>query len=254
LTRSAAVREVCGAFVAFCLLSSATYLVNDVRDRQQDRLHPTKRLRPIAAGQLSPQRALRLARALAGVGLVLAVLIRAPLAAVGVAYLALTLSYSLWWRRIAVLDIAAVACGFVLRAIAGGAATGVAPSRSFLVVTCACALFLVVGKRYAELLRAGGATRQTLRHYSPQALRWLLAASAALGCVAYARWAFTRAGHELWLELSLLPFALWLHRYATLICAGAGEAPEELVLADRTLLALGGLWALLFVGGIYGAL
>jgi decaprenyl-phosphate phosphoribosyltransferase len=253
LTRSTAVREVFGAFVAFCLLSSATYLVNDVRDRQQDRLHPTKRIRPIAAGQLSPQGALRLARALAGVGLVLAVLIRPALAAVGVAYLAMTLSYSLWWRRIPVLDIAAVAYGFVLRAIAGGAATGITPSRSFLLVTYACALFVVVGKRYAELFRGCGATRRTLRHYSPEALRRLLAASAVLGCIAYARWASARTEHELWLELSLLPFAMWLHRYATLIGAGAGEAPEELVLADRSLLALACLWALLFVGDIYGA-
>ena len=253
LARSASVWELCGAVAAFCLLSGATYLVNDVRDREQDRLHPTKRHRPIAAGELSPLRALRLARALVGAGLVLAAIVRPALAAAAIGYLVLTLSYSLWWRGVAVADIAAVAGGFVLRAVAGDVAAGVPPSRPFLVVTCACAVFLVVGKRHAELLRGGIAARRTLRRYSARELRWLLLASAWLGCIAYACWAFARAGDELWLQLSLVPFAMWLHRYAQMVKAGAGEAPEALVLADPALLALGGCWAILFVGGLYVA-
>jgi decaprenyl-phosphate phosphoribosyltransferase len=128
-------------------------------------------------------------------------------------------------------------------------------SSSFLLVTSACAIFLIVGKRYAEVTGGGAGlgTRPTLRRSSPRALRGLLAGSAALGCVAYARWSFGRPELGPWLALSLVPFAVWLGRYATRVGQGVGEAPEELVLRDRALLALGLLWAILFTAGIYGA-
>jgi decaprenyl-phosphate phosphoribosyltransferase len=255
MTRPGAVASVGAAVIVFCLVSSSTYLVNDVRDREADRRHPQKRRRPIAAGQLSPQKALRAASALAVAGLILAVLVRPALAIVVLCYGALTVSYSLWWRNIVVADILAVAGGFVLRATAGGAAAGIPLSRSFLVVTSACALFLIVGKRYAEILGGGAhsATRPTLRRYSRGTLRLLLVGAAALGCIAYARWSFGRPELGPWLALSLIPFSLWLSRYAARLSQGGGEAPEELVLRDPVLLALGLLWTLLFTVGIYGA-
>jgi decaprenyl-phosphate phosphoribosyltransferase len=247
--------EVFGALVAFCLLSSATYLINDVRDRDGDRLHPRKRFRPIAAGELSPERALRIAALLALAGFALALAIRPALGAVAVCYLTLTLSYSLVWRAVTIADIVMVAAGFLVRAAAGGAAADVRLSGSFLVVTSACALFLVVGKRYAELSDRGArvAARRTLRRYSPQMLRRVLVGAAAVGCIAYAKWAFTRPELGPWIELSLMPFALWLGRYAMMLGSGAGEAPEELILRDPVLLALGGLWGILFVTGLYAA-
>jgi decaprenyl-phosphate phosphoribosyltransferase len=167
----------------------------------------------------------------------------------------LTTGYSLWWRRVVVLDIAAVAGGFLLRAVAGGVATGVPLSRSFLAVSAACAVFLVTGKRYAELTGAGARvlTRATLRRYSPKMLRCLLASAAGLGCIAYARWAFERPGLGPWFALSTVPFVAWLGRYAAMLRVGEGEAPEELILRDPGLLSLGALWAVMFLAGVYVA-
>ncbi|HET9471426.1 MAG TPA: decaprenyl-phosphate phosphoribosyltransferase, partial [Usitatibacter sp.] len=235
--------EVAGAFLVLCLLASATYLVNDVRDREQDRLHPTKRARPIAAGELSPRAALRSAAVLAFLGIAGATLISPGLGAVAVGSLALTAGYSMWWRRVVVLDVLAIAAGFVLRAFAGGEATDVYLSRWFVLVAGSGAIFLVAAKRYAELRehdgRGGRApVRATLRRYTGRTLRLALAAAAAIAGIAYVSWAFTRPVDEIWYGLSIAPFLLWLARYATLVGAGAGQAPEELILRDRTLLAL----------------
>jgi decaprenyl-phosphate phosphoribosyltransferase len=245
--------QVAGAFVVLCLVSSATYLVNDVRDRDQDRLHPVKRARPVASGQLSPRLALQVAAALALVGIVGATAITPGLGLVAGGYLLLTASYSLWWRRVVVADILAIAAGFALRALGGGVATDIYLSRWFVIVTASCAIFLVAAKRYAELREqgAGGPVRATLRHYSVGSLRLTLVAAATVGGVAYISWAVTRPAHVVWYALSVAPFLLWLARYATLVGAGAGQAPEELILRDRTLLALGVAWTFLFLGGVY---
>jgi decaprenyl-phosphate phosphoribosyltransferase len=245
--------QVAGAFVVLCLISSATYLVNDVRDREQDRRHPLKRLRPVASGDLSPAAALRWAALLALLGIALASAIAPGLAALACGYLLLTASYSLWLRRVVVADILVIASGFVLRAFAGGVASDIYLSRWFVIVTGCCAVYLVAAKRYAELREHGGSdpARATLRRYSLGRLRLLLAAAATLGGVAYTGWAVTRPSHLLWYGLSIAPFLLWLVRYATLIGAGAGQAPEELILRDRTLLALGVAWGVLFLGGVY---
>ena len=253
IDRPAIAAQATGAFVVLCLISSATYLVNDVRDREQDRHHPSKRLRPIAAGELSPRAALCVAAALAILGISLASAITPGLGAVACGYLALTASYSLWLRRVVVLDILVVAAGFVLRAIAGGVATDIYLSRWFVIVTACCAIYLVAGKRYAELREHAwsGPARATLRRYSPGSLRLALLASATVAGIAYTGWAFTRPSHLVWYGLSIAPLLLWLSRYAVLIGAGAGQAPEELILRDRTLLALSVAWCFLFLGGVY---
>jgi decaprenyl-phosphate phosphoribosyltransferase len=245
--------QALGAFVVLCLLSSATYLVNDVRDLEQDRMHPRKRERPVAAGELSPPAALWTAGALALVGVLAATAITPGLGVVAVGYLALTASYSLLWRRVVVADILAISAGFVLRALAGGVASDIYLSRWFVIVTGSCAIFLVAAKRYAELREhAGrGPSRATLRLYSTTSLRLMLLAAATVGAVAYVSWAFTRPAHVLWYALSIVPFVGWLVRYGALVSAGAGQAPEELILSDRILLALSIAWTLLFLGGVY---
>ncbi len=245
--------EAVGALVVLCMISSATYLVNDVRDREQDREHPRKRLRPVAAGDLSPRAALRIAGVLAVTGIALGSAIAPGLGAIAFGYLALTASYSLWLRRVAVLDILVVAAGFVIRALAGGVATDIYVSRWFVIVTACCAIFLVAAKRYAELRAHSGSgpARATLRRYSPRALLLTLAASATAASVAYASWAFTRPDHTVWYGLSIVPFVLWLGRYSMLIGRGGGQAPEELILRDRMLLAIGATWGVLFLGGVY---
>lgn len=141
------------AFFAFCLLASGIYAINDVRDRHEDRLHPRKRFRPVAAGELTPAAARVLGIVLMVTGLGLCAFISPLLALVGAGYLALTLSYTLIWRHLLLLDIIAIGGGFVLRAVAGGAAAPVALSRWFLLVITCAAVFIAAGKRYAELRR-----------------------------------------------------------------------------------------------------
>jgi decaprenyl-phosphate phosphoribosyltransferase len=255
--------KVAVTFVAFCMLSSSTYLFNDLHDRRQDINHPRKRNRPIASGELSVGLAIASACVLAVAGLGLAAAVRPQLAGVAAAFLVLTGSYTLWWREIAVADIAAVASGFVLRALAGGVATSVPVSRWFLIVTSFGALFVVAGKRYAELrereLRGGEAgaapARAPLRAYSAQYLRFVIGLAATVTTTAYCLWAFQRSHeHKLsWYELTIVPFVLWLLRYALLVDSGDGEAPEELVLGDPFLLSMAAAWLAVFVGGVYVA-
>jgi decaprenyl-phosphate phosphoribosyltransferase len=253
LDRAGVAPRVAAAFVALCLLSSATYLLNDVRDREQDRLHPRKRTRPVAAGEISPRAALRAAFALALIGLATAFAVNLKLGALGLGYLALTATYSLWWRNIVVLDMFAIAAGFVLRALGGGVAAGVYLSHWFVIVTACCAIFLIAAKRYAELCTrpAGVPVRATLARYTALTLRLTLAAAATVAGVAYIGWALTRTSSVVWYALSAAPFLLWLVRYGSLIGEGAGEAPEELVLRDGALLALSAAWIVLFLGGVY---
>ena len=191
---------------------------------------------------------------LAFVGIALASAITPGLGLVACAYLALTATYSLWWRRLAVLDILAIAAGFALRALAGGVAADIWLSRWFVIVTGSCAIYLVAAKRYAELCEHGGSgeVRATLKSYSASGLRLTLLAAATVAGLAYTGWAFTRPNHLLWYGLSIAPLLLWLMRYAALIGRGGAQAPEELILGDRALLMLSAGWTLLFMGGVYG--
>ncbi len=257
LTHPDVAGKVVLAFVCFCALSSATYLLNDVHDRAEDRRNPRRRSRPIAAGELSVGAAVAAAFLLAAGGLALAAAVRPALAAVGVGYLALTASYTLWWRSVAVADLAAVAGGFVLRALAGGVATSVPVSRWFMLVTSFGALFLVAGKRYAELTAGGDAEplRASLREYSVQYLRFVVGLAATVTTTGYCLWAFQRAhtAKLSWYELTVVPFVLWLLRYALLLDRGEGQAPEELVLHDGFLLGASAAWLAVFVCGVYVA-
>lgn len=250
-------------FVAFCLLASATYLFNDLYDREEDRLHPRKRHRPLASGALAPSRAAAAAVVLAAAGLAVTFAVRPVLGLVAAAYLALTLSYTLYWRHVPVADLAAVAAGFVIRAVAGGVATNVTLSRWFVIVTSFGALFLVAGKRYAELQREIVAREQedrsrplrnALYSYTIPYLRFVLVVAASVTVGAYCLWAFERHGGRLgWLyELTILPFVVGLLRYALLLEGGAGEAPEELLFGDRFLLLSSLAWVGLFAGSVYG--
>ena len=256
--------KLLATFVAFCALSSATYLLNDLHDRAEDRLHERRRRRPIAAGEVSTRLAVATAIALVAGGLALAWVVRPWLAAVGLAYLLLTGSYTLWWRQIAVADIVAVAGGFVVRALAGGVAIDITVSRWFLAVTSFGALFLVAGKRYSELRAAEAAqapgapgapvaVRASLSEYSERYLRFVVGLAATVTTTAYCLWAFQRS-HQArlsWYELTVIPFVLWLLRYALLVDRGAGESPDELVLRDRFLLTMTAAWAALFAAGVY---
>jgi decaprenyl-phosphate phosphoribosyltransferase len=243
-------------FVAFCLVSSGMYYVNDIVDRRMDRAHPRKRFRPIAAGQLGVRLALAVAAVLVVGGLTVAVWGGGPeVGAVVAVYVALTLAYTFVLRDIVLVDLAAVAGGFVLRAVAGGVAVDVPLSSWFLIVACFGALFIATGKRRAEhsgLGDARGDHRRTLAEYTEPYLRYVMSSASTVTIAAYCLWAFEGAsGRSLASALSILPFVLGIYRYAMLLDAGRGGAPEDVVLRDRPLQLCGLFWVLLVGLGVY---
>jgi decaprenyl-phosphate phosphoribosyltransferase len=243
------------ACIAFCMLASGIYAVNDVRDRDEDRRHPRKRHRPVAAGELEPLAALVLGSGLIVAGLALCAAVSPLLLLVGLGYVALTLTYTMVWRRLPILDIAAIAGGFVLRAVAGGVAAPVTLSRWFLLVVTFSALLVAAGKRLAELGRVEAdheVKRKVLRFYTAARLRLLSIGSGACALFAYCVWAFslpTVDGFP-WRPLTILPFAACLARYAKLVQRGDGEAPEELLLRDRPMQLAGAAWLIVFALGL----
>jgi decaprenyl-phosphate phosphoribosyltransferase len=238
--------------VAFCFISAGIYALNDVRDRHEDRRHPRKCRRPVAAAEISPSDATVAGMLWIACGLIIGAAVTPMVALVGASYIALTVSYSWIWRRIPVLDLVALAGGFVLRAIAGGVAAPVGLSRWFvLVVTCA-AVFVAAGKRLAELIRAPdrrAQARRVLRLYSHDLLSRVLALAGAGALFAYCVWAFELPDIDgiPWRPLTIIPFAVCLLRYGTIVQAGAGEAPEEVLTGDPTLAIAAATWLLLFV-------
>jgi decaprenyl-phosphate phosphoribosyltransferase len=250
------------AFVAFCMLASGIYAFNDVRDAEEDRHHPRKRYRPVAAGELAPRDALALGGVLIAGGIALCFAVRPLLAIVGASYVVLTLSYTLLWRHVPVLDLFAIAGGFVLRAIAGGVAAPVTLSRWFVLVVTFVAVFVAAGKRLAELQRTSGGDpsvpvvrRRVLDLYTERRLRLLMSASAFCATFAYCVWAFAMplADSVPWRPLSIVPFAACLVRYKELVRVGSGEAPEDVLMSDRVLAAAGLLWLIVFAVGVNAA-
>jgi decaprenyl-phosphate phosphoribosyltransferase len=239
------------ACASFCLLASGIYAINDVRDAEEDRRHPRKRFRPVAAGDLDPRFASALGLSLVLAGLLLCAAIGPLLALVGLGYITLTLSYTLVWRHLIVFDIFAVAGGFVLRAVAGGVAAPVPLSHWFLLVVTSSAVFVAAAKRYAELRRTDGrqsGRRRVLDAYSSRALELIIAGATAVALLAYCMWAFSLPAVRgiPWRPLTIVPFAVCMLRYAGLVHRGAGEAPEDVLLSDRPLQLAGLVWLALF--------
>jgi decaprenyl-phosphate phosphoribosyltransferase len=248
------------AFAIFCAVSAGTYFVNDTLDAAADRQHPRKRHRPIAAGRISAPVALGTGAALTAAGIAAAGVLSTQMLAVTAVYAAITVAYSLRLKHEPVLDMGALASGFVLRAVAGGVATGVPLSNWFIIVASFGSLFMVGGKRHAEHLELGEARaghRPILGDYSLGYLRYVRSVSSAVAIAGYCLWAFEKASAPhaaaLWFELSIAPFVLAILRYALVLDAGGGGAPEEVVLGDRVIQGLGLIWLLLFGLGVYGA-
>lgn len=251
------------AFVAFCLVASGTYLVNDVVDAATDVHHPVKRLRPVASGALRPRVALGASGVLVGTGTLIALLVGPfELALVLACYTGLSIAYSLRLKREPVIELASVATCFVLRAVAGGVVAHVQLTNWFLVFTSFGALFVVVGKRCAEHARLGegrGVHRVVLEQYSESFLKSVLTMSATVAVAAYCLWAFDRSGllahaghHVVWIELTVVPLVLAVLHILRLLDSGRGGEPEQLALRDRMLQGCGLLWAALMAIGLYG--
>jgi 4-hydroxybenzoate polyprenyltransferase len=238
--------QASAAFAVFCLASSAAYLVNDVCDAERDRLHPVKRLRPVARGALSPRSALVAAGSLAAAALGIGLALRFPFVLFLAGFVLLQLAYSLTLKHRVVLDVAAIAALFVLRAAAGAAAIHVRISPWLLLCTALLALFLALAKRRGELLLVHtGETpgRRVLARYSLPIVTRVLALVAASTVVAYSVYTFTaRDSLEMAVTIPLVLFAIL--RYLRLVHhEGVGEQPENVLLTDRPILASAVVWA-----------
>ena len=234
--------QVAVAFVVFCLAASATYLVNDVRDVEGDRAHPTKRSRPIAAGVVPEWLAYALAAVLATASLGLAWWLTPNLAVVMAVYIAIQLGYCFGLKHQAVIDISIVSSGFLIRGIAGGAATSIHLSQWFLLTLAFGSLFMAAGKRYAELQlaeRTGANIRKSLESYTSTYLRFVWTMSATAVVVFYGLWAFERDhGRAGWFAVSMVPFTIGVLRYAVDVDGGLAGEPEDIALRDRVLQVL----------------
>ena len=245
------------AVVTFSLCASGGYLINDAADVESDRRHPKKRYRPIAAGAV-PVTLARILGVTLIVGCIAAgwVLTSWKLGAVLIGYVALTISYSTWLKHVPVLEMMLVAAGFLLRPIAGAAATDVKVSQWFLIVASFGSLYMVAGKRTAEATEFGegaAAHRRILEAYPIAYLRQTRELAAAVTLLAYCLWAFERGSmhNGTWSELSIVPITFGLLRYQLLLERGHGGAPEEAVLGDKALLVTGLVWIATFVAGVY---
>jgi decaprenyl-phosphate phosphoribosyltransferase len=238
--------KVLVAFAVFCLAASAVYLVNDARDVEADRAHPTKRFRPIAAGVVSEWLAYTLAVALGVASLVVSWWLTPNLSVVMAVYLAMQLAYCFGLKHQAVIDICIVSSAYLLRAIAGGAATDIHLSQWFLLSAAFASLFIVAGKRYAELQlaeRTGAKIRKSLESYTSTYLRfvWTMSATAVLVC--YGLWAFERDGYSgSWFAVSIIPSTIAILRYAVDVDGGLAGEPEDILRRDRVLQLLALAW------------
>ncbi|QJY45630.1 decaprenyl-phosphate phosphoribosyltransferase [Pseudonocardia broussonetiae] len=245
------------AFVAFSLAASGIYLVNDAKDVEADRAHPTKRHRPIAAGIVPPRLAVAVAVVLLLAAVAISLVASVQLVVVLAVYVVVQLSYCFWLKHQPVLDICIVASGFLLRAIAGGAATSIGLSQWFLLVAGFGSLFMVAGKRYAEMMlaeRTGAKIRKSLESYSASYLRFVWGLSATVLITTYSLWAFEireTQHNPIWSAISIVPFVVAVLRYAVDVDNGNGGEPEEIALGDRVLQVLALAWLAALTVAVY---
>ena len=255
----AALANASAAFLIFCAVSGAVYLVNDVSDREADALHPVKRMRPIASGALSPAAALGWAAALSVVALAAAYWLQPMFAVSASAYLALFVLYTRWLKHVVILDVMSIAIGFVLRAEAGGLVIGVPVSDWLLVCTILGALFLGLAKRRHEITMLGDGAkghRRILEEYDPYLLDQMIAIVAAATLVVYVVYcASPETAERFSTQLLVLttPFPIYgIFRYLYLVHRKhGGGSPSDMLLRDRPLLSCVALWGIAVILIIY---
>jgi 4-hydroxybenzoate polyprenyltransferase len=248
------------AFAIFCALSGVVYLINDVADREKDRLHPLKRRRPIAAGAVSPATALMTAAVLGAGALASAYALRPAFALVALTYVSLLALYSGPLKHVVIIDVLTIAIGFVLRAVAGAVAIGVPISHWLLILTILLALFLALSKRRHELVMlADGATghRPILEEYSPYLLDQMIAVVTASTVLSYIVYTVspetTQKFNTDYLPVTLVFPLYGIFRYLYLVHQKeGGGSPSDMLLNDRPLLACVALWATSVAAIIYG--
>jgi 4-hydroxybenzoate polyprenyltransferase len=259
LTDASAALTATAAFGIFCALSGAVYLFNDIADREHDRSHPLKRLRPVASGQLPVRVAAVTGAVIGATAMGAAFAVSVALGAVAAAYLGLFLTYSAILKHVVIVDVLTIAAGFVLRTVAGALAVAVPISDWLVVCTTLLALFLALSKRRHELVMLAdeaGDYRQSLDEYNPYLLDQMVAVVTASSLISYALYA-TSPDTAARVGTSRLPFTIpfvlyGIFRYLYLVhMKQRGGSPSALLLADRPLLICVGLWVAAVVTILY---
>ena len=273
-----ALQKVILAFIIFCGLSSAIYIINDIYDIKKDRLHPFKRFRPLARGTISISLAVAISILITIVSLWLSTFINPTFVLIGIIYLILQLSYSILLKHIAVIDILAIAIGYILRVYAGEFASGSHISVWLLLTTIAISLFVAIGKRRSELTLISqyseeqkASIRKTLSHYSERLLDVYASIFATSTFISYSLFTFLEnpTGFKLslgillpdflpesfqrkWLMITIIPVVYGLMRYLQDIYEKhEGESPEKVLLSDIPLLSTVIIWIVLLITIIY---
>lgn len=269
--------KVVWAFFLFCLLSSSIYIFNDIIDIKSDRLHPFKKNRPIASGKIPIELAIFMFLLLGGVSLWLGLATSTFFFSAMGAYFVMNICYSLWWKKIPIVDVFVIAAGFVIRIYAGSFVINVHMDVWFLLTVVSASLFLAVGKRRSEMTLLSGAgieaknLRSTLIHYTPELLDAYTSMFANTTWLTYALFSFlhppfTAEGKVLKL-FSLLPRTLlvdkWLMATVPVVIFGVmrymqliyekneGESPHKVIMSDKPLIFVVGLWGLMVVTILY---
>ena len=240
---------VCG-FVAFCCLASVVYIINDICDAPRDRLHPTKKTRPIASGAVSPMQAAAEAAVLLAVMLLLSFWCNFPLESYLclAIYFAVNIGYSLGLKNVPILDIALLVSGFLLRVLFGAAVTGIAISDWLYLTVIAISFYLGLGKRRGELARQKGDTRKVLKYYTYDYLDKYMQISLGLSITFYALWSMGAANGMVW----TVPLVICLCMKYSLTVEGDSDGdPVEVICRDKILLALAAAFAALVLSILY---
>lgn len=248
-------------FLSFTSASASIYLLNDVMDVAQDREHPKKKFRPIASGSLPISTALFLmvVFAVASIAIPLALGNNFFLIVI-LTYLFLQVGYCLWWKHVALIDIAIISSGFLLRAIGGAIITGIGISEWFLLVAAFGSFFIAAGKRFSEFVEVSSrvpgelaSSRKVLAEYTKSYLRTLVTVSIGLIIAFYCLWAFESSPSRglLWSQISILPFTLAVLRYQQQIDKGDAQSPEDVITSDRVFVILSLLWLATIFAAIY---
>jgi 4-hydroxybenzoate polyprenyltransferase len=273
-----ALQPVIMGFLIFCMISSATYIVNDIFDRENDRRHPFKRFRPLAHGDVNVTFAALLAGFFILVGLALSQTINFTFFVSIILYLVIQISYSTVLKTITIIDILAIASGYILRVLAGEFASGFHISVWLLLTTISVSLFLAIGKRRSELTLLSSskdadvaATRKTLSHYSDRLLDVYASIFATGTFISYALFTFLEnpkgvninfgdlfsgdiiaTFQRKWLMITIIPVVYGLMRYLQDIYEkNQGESPDKVLFSDKPLLLATGTWAILVILVIY---
>lgn len=245
-------------FLGFTVMASGVYFLNDSRDVREDRAHPKKKYRPIAAGVVPVPLGYTLAVVFILVGLGLMAVVNTDVLAMGLIYIAINIGYSLGLKNVAVVDLLIVAGGFMLRALAGAFAVPSVPSVWFNLMALFGSLLLVSGKRSGERAEVGddGATRKVQAKYTDSYLQFVREFSAAGLLMAYGLMAYQKSGvadgaAEVALQISIVPFLATIMLLVQRMDSGGGSSPEDLVLHDRGVQIAGAIWAVCFMLGVY---